>query len=962
VAGLLPIVGRAAERAAVSAAYERAAAGQSQLLLITGAAGIGKTRLAEELARQAWQAGAQVLTGESAPLAGAALAYGPFVDALGDRAGWLLADDAPGDMLAARHRLFARMLGLLTELAAGAPLLLILEDLHWADESSRELLAFLTVRLRQAPVLVAATLREEDLAGDAQRWLAELEHRPAATRLRLAGLADTEISELVTGLLPAGASADQVAAVVSAAEGNPLYARELASAGPHGPPASIADAVLAKAAGLAAPARAVVDQVCVADRGMSHGLLAATVPLPEEPLLASARQAVGSGLLVASGDGYAFPHALIRQVLYAHLLPGDRHRLHRRLAEALATRADADPGLLAQHWHLAACPGQAAAAAVVAARHAVSARAYPEADRYYRLAIELGQWLPESGPGLLEEAAQAASWAGDPSRAAGWAAQALGQLGDGPITDRVRLLERLGRYYWEAGDLNAAVDATEQAVALLPDGPPSGVRARVLAALATRRMLLGEFGSALPIAQRAVGEAEQAGAVAEHAHGLATLGIIRAQRGEPDAGMAALRTSFALACRAGSVEDIVRAAANHVYLLHRAGRFTEALEVAQAGRQAATSLDATPGLTSTLDNNTAAVLHATGRWDEADQLLAELVSESAASATRYLELLQLELAVGRGDRQRAAKLATDLEKAPPDPGLIGPLRACLAEQALNNADPAAAAGAVLDGLAALAGTGWSDEEIRLLAAGARAAADIAALPPVSRPGELPELWGPAAETFDARARAIWGADGAGRPGIAAFGALAAAEHARQHGTDDRATWRAVAEAWRVAGEPYREAYARLREAEAAARAGRRDQARRALAAGQALARELSAAPLLGLAGELARRARLDGGAGPPAAAAAAPARFDLTGRETEVLAHLAKGDSNRQIARALFISERTVAVHVSRILDKLGVRNRTEAATVGARLVLTESRPPAGQAQRQEVPGGISPANPAGRR
>ena len=959
MAGSLPIVGRLPEREALSAAYARTAAGHSQLLLITGSAGIGKTRLVEELTRRA--EGAQVRAGESAPLAGAALAYGPFVDALGEHAEWLLAEDGSGDMLAARHRRFVRVLGLLTELAGHAPLVLVLEDLHWADESSRELLAFLAVRLRQAPVLVVATLREDGLDSDAQRWLTELEHRPAVTRLRLRRLADAEITELVTRLLPAGVSTDQVAAVVSAAEGNPLYARELASAGPHGPPASIADAVLAKAAGLTTAARALVDQVCVADGGMSHELLAATVALPEEQLLDAARQAVRSGVLISHEDSYAFPHALVRQVLYGDLLPGDRHLLHRRLAGALAARAHADPGLLAQHWHLAACPDRAAGTAIVAARRAVSARAYPEADRSYALALELAQWLPESGPGLLEEAAQAASWAGDPDRAADWAAQALAGSGAGALTDRVRLLERLGRYRWEAGDLNAAVDATEQAVALLPDGPPSAVRARVLAALATRRMLLGDFAEALPVAERAVVEARQAGAVAEHAHGLATLGIIQAKHGEPDAGMAALQTSFDLARRAGSVEDIVRAAANQVYLLHRAGRYTEALAVARAGRSAAQALDAPPGLTSTLDNNAAAILHATGRWAEADQFLAELVGESAASVTRYLELLQLELAVGRGDGQRAAQLAATLGKAPPDPGLVAPLRACLAEQALYAGDLATAAGEVLDGLAALAGTSWSDEEIRLLADGARVAADIAALPPVSRPRELPETWQPAAETFHDRARAITDQDGAGRPGIAAFGALAAAEHARQHGTDGRSTWRTVAEAWHVAGEPYREAYARLREAEAAARAGRREQASRALAAGQALASELPSAPLLSLADELARRARLADRAGPPARAAAAPARFDLTSRETEVLAHLAKGDSNRQIARALFISERTVAVHVSRILDKLGVRNRTEAATVGARLVLTEPAPPAGQAQPEEEPGGISPASPANR-
>ena len=418
--------------------------------------------------------------------------------------------------------------------------------------------------------------------------------------------------------------------------------------------------------------------------------------------------------------------------------------------------------------------------------------------------------------------------------------------------DRARLLERLGRYRFDASDVGAAVDATEQAVALLPDGPPSALRARVLAALATGRMLLGDFGGALPVAERAVTEAQQTGAVAEHAHGLATLGIILAHRGEFDAGIAALRTSFSLARSTGNVEDIVRAAADHMYLLGTAGRFTEALDVGKEGRAVAESLDAPPALTATLDNNIAAVLTATGRWAEADRLLAELMNESSGKATHNLQLMQLELAVGRGDRQRAANLAAALAKAPPAPGIAGPLRACLAEQALDVGNLAAAAGEVLDGLARLAGTGWAEQEIRLLAAGARIAADIAALPAADRPGHLPETWEPAAATFPERARAITDADGRGQPAVAAFGTLAAAEHARQHQADDPGTWRASADAWRVAGQPYREAYAHLREAQAAARAGQRDQAARAVAAGEGLARKLPSGPLLSLAEEVAR--------------------------------------------------------------------------------------------------------------
>ncbi len=781
-------MGRVAERAVLSAALSRAAAGHAQVLLITGPAGIGKTRLTEELSHEAGQAGAAVRCGESAPLAGAALAYGPFAAALGDKAGWLLDDDGPGDMLAARHRLFIRVLDLLRAQAEASPLVLVLEDLHWADESSRELLAFLTVRLRQAQVLVAATLREEDLDSGTRRWLAELERRPGVTRLRLAGLSDAEIAELVAALLPAGVRADRLAEVVTAAGGNPLYAQELATAGPDGPPPSITEALLARAAVLPEAARAVVDQVCVADGGLSHELLAATVPFGETQLLTAAREAVASGLLVPAGGGYAFTHGLIRQTLYDHLLPGERQLLHRALAHALAAGAQVNQGSLAQHWHLAGCPDRAAPAAVAAARQAVAARAYPEAVRDYALAIELGSWLPELGPDLFEAAAQAASWAGDPERAAEWAAAALARSGAASRLDRVRRLERLGRYRWEAGDPHAAADASEQALALIPDGPPSALRARALAAVATHRMLLGELGAALPAAELAVQQAQRAGAPAEQAHALATLGIIVAQRGEPDAGLTALRTACTLAQASGSIEDIVRATANHMYLLCTAGRFTEALEVARSGRQAVRALDAPPSLTSVLDNNTAAVLVATGRWTEAGQLLTELVGESAAYV-QYLDLLRLELAVGQGDAQRAESLAGRLEKAPEDPRLTGPLRACLAEHALNEADVAAAARQVLDGLAALDGADLAEDEMRLLAAGARTAADLAALPEVARPRDVAEPWPAAAASFAGRARAIVAADGGGQPAVAAFGLLTAAERARELGTDDRATWR-----------------------------------------------------------------------------------------------------------------------------------------------------------------------------
>jgi DNA-binding CsgD family transcriptional regulator len=927
------MVGRTAERAAMAAAYARAVTGLSQVVLVTGEAGIGKTTLTDDLITDLRSDPGRplVLTGESAPLAGAALAYGPFVAALGEHAPWLLTGDNTGDVLTARHRLFVRVLETLTGLAARQPAVLVLEDLHWADQSSRELLALLIVRLRDEPVLIVGTLRDSELDDSARRWLAEIESRPRVTRIRLERLADSDIASIAGGILPADSAAEHLAAIVDAAEGNPLYARELALADPAaGPPASIAEAILAKAGNLAAPARAIADQVCVADGGMTHDLLAATVTQPEHQLLTSVREAVASGLLVPAGNGYTCPHALIRQVLYGALLEGERRRLHRLLAEALASQADASPGSLAQHWHLAGCQDLAAAAAVLAARQAVSARAYPEALRNYVLALGLRASLADYGPDLLADAAQTASWAGDPQQAVRWAAEALA-IAAAP--DRARLLERLGRYRWESGDLMPAVEAAGQAEALTAAEPPSVLRAAILAEHATLRMLLGETGAAQALATEAVGVAEQAGALAEQAHGLATLGIVQARGGETDSGLASLRRSFELARQAASAEHIVRAAANHMYLLCTMGRFDEALAVARSGRQAARLLGTPTALSSVLDNNTAAVLISTGRWQEADNLLSELLGQASGNAARYLQLQRLELAVGRAESGLAADLAAALGKSTEDPRLLGPMHACLAEAALGQGDPAGAAWELLSGLAAIEGADLADEEIRLLAIGARIRADLALLPEPVRSDSLAAGWADAAGDFDVRAATIAEAGG-DQPEISAYGAQAAAEESRRQGADRRTTWRAVAHAWHVAGQPHREAYARLREAEAAARAGRRDQAARVLAACEELARPLPAETVLTLARELSRRARLRAVSQPPGPSAAS-ARYDLTGREVEVLARLVHGDSNRQIARALFISDRTAAVHVSRILGKLGVRNRTQAATVGAQLGLT---------------------------
>ena len=239
--------------------------------------------------------------------------------------------------------------------------------------------------------------------------------------------------------------------------------------------------------------------------------------------------------------------------------------------------------------------------------------------------------------------------------------------------------------------------------------PASALQARVLAALATWRMLLGEPGEALPLAMRAVPMAEQVGADASTHMAWPRWASSRPSAASWRPGWRRSTPRFALACRTGDIEDIVRAATNRMYLLYTAGRFAEALDMARDGRQAARSLGAPPALTSVLDNNTAAVLIATGRWAEADQLLAELIGESAANVTRYLQLLPAGTGRRPGrDGSARRNWPAALRDSPEDPRLLGPLHACLAEQALNAGDLVTAADEVLHGLAALKGAALAE--------------------------------------------------------------------------------------------------------------------------------------------------------------------------------------------------------------------------------------------------------------
>jgi hypothetical protein len=406
---------------------------------------------------------------------------------------------------AAQARLFELLLGLLGRLSEQAPLLLVVEDLHWVDRSTRQLLAFLVRNLRRERVLVVVTYRSDD-PGQPRLgpYLAELDRGGRVQRLELARLDRAATVAQLTDILGAAPAADLVEAVFVRSEGNPFFTEELLAAvraGSGALPATTRDLLQGRVEGLPEQPRRVLRVAAVAGRQVSHRLLAAVAGLDDRQLDGALRQAVAHQLLVArpGQDGYQFRHALLREVVDGDLLPGERARIHARYAHALtqqpalATGAPAAAATeLATHWDAAGKPARALPARVQAGLAAARARAFAEAARHYQRALQL--WERVADPGrpagldrveLLARAAEAVALTGAAGDAVGLLQDALGRVD--PVAEPVRaavLLARLGEVRRVAGDEAGAVAALAQAERLLAGAPPSAEVARVLAACA----------------------------------------------------------------------------------------------------------------------------------------------------------------------------------------------------------------------------------------------------------------------------------------------------------------------------------------------------------------------------------------------------------------------------------------------------------------------------------------------
>ena len=390
------LVGRARELAELDAALERVREGRPSAVLVGGEAGVGKSRLAGEFGARARAAGAvRVLSGHCLDLSAEGLPFAPFTGVLRELIRELGADglaallpgqDArelarllpelgepglQGDPGEARARMFGQVLVLLERLAEAGPVVLVIEDAHWSDRSTRDLLAFL-IGNQQAldGVLIVVTFRSDELhRGHPLRpVLAELGRLGWVARLDLPRLTRREGRELMACVLGRMPGPDLAERVFRRSEGNPLFMEALLRCDESGGselPESLRDLVLADVERLPAQAQEVLEALAVAGEQCRHALLAAVTGLGDGELLAALRLAVAANVLVPAGDGYAFRHALIREAIVGQVLPGEKTRLHVRVAEM--------PGRGPVAGSAGSCGDRAGAPLACGARHAPGA-------------------------------------------------------------------------------------------------------------------------------------------------------------------------------------------------------------------------------------------------------------------------------------------------------------------------------------------------------------------------------------------------------------------------------------------------------------------------------------------------------------------------------------------------------------------------------------------------------------
>ena len=958
-------VGRTEQLELLSAAFDQVRNGRTTTVLIGGDAGVGKTRLVEEFSSIASAEHALVATGVCVPTDSGGLPYAPIVgivrdvlsqvDTAADVVGPVargLGIDTSGEVLPvdefAKTRLFESILTFVTKVAQESPVVLVFEDLHWADSASAELLGYLVRNLTDAKALIVVTYRAEEVLRDhpLHGWLTELTRHPRTTQLKLSGLDRDETATLIGAILgqqPNWALADGVWA---RSQGNPFFAEELIAArdDPSLSP-ELQGVILSRVEALAKPTQQILRVIATAGTTVTDRLVAALGVLDSDALDLALAEAVDRQILVVDGSvaGYRFRHALLREAVYAAMLPGEARRLHR----ALATTLTADPTLgasgpghrvaeLAGHWWAAGEWSRALDASLAAADAAEAVWAFPEALAHLEHALSALERMPSDAGEvdrveLLAKVSGVAYLAGAGQRAVELAQEAVdGSDATEDPFGAARYYTLLGRHQWALGESQAAFDAYREAAALLPKDPPSVELARILAEEARWLMLVSRNSEAEAGAREAIAVARAVGARAVEGHALNTLGVCRADLGHPDEGIALLRDALTIALEVGGAFDLDRAYINLGHVLTDWGELEAAVDLVQQSR-AAGQQRGFPSLNGAVINGLWALVRLS-RYEEAEAMLASWGRRGVGTDDVAPQLVPAMIAIRRGRLDEAEQLLADAERSSinlSDIRTRGQLYIEAAELAIERGLPDDAYADIERVLSLVTVTDDASRRAHMCAIGMRALADRLALAQAhGQRVDASSAQEEAAELIQEANRPVDGGAGLRPPQAKACIATCAAEQSRLSRSDP-VLWAEAVSLWDAAHEPYRAAYCQWRQAEALLenRVGRREAAE-CLSVAFATASRIGAIPLRTHIEQLAQRARIT--LSVSLAPAASPTdSLGLTPREMEILGQLADGLTDREIAEALFISKKTASVHVSNVLHKLDVTNRVEAGRVG---------------------------------
>jgi DNA-binding CsgD family transcriptional regulator/tetratricopeptide (TPR) repeat protein len=971
----LPLVGRKHELDQLATLVGVRGGAGSPAVLLAGDAGVGKTRLVTELREQALSEGWRVVAGHCLDFGDTALPYLPFSEIFGRLAGdssavteaMVEAHPAvrrlqPGRRLMSgvaeqddenvdRSDLFEAVHGVFEELAAESPLLVVVEDVHWADQSTRDLLSFLFARHFSGPVSIVASYRSDDLhrkhplRATAAQWA----RTPGVHRIQLGALDDTDVRTLVRAIHPKPLREGDMHAIIKRAEGNAFFVEELVVAtelGGRALPDELADLLLVRLDRLDEEAHQAVRAASCAGRQVSHDVLARVVALESSALDRALRTAVESHVLVSAGAaGYAFRHALLAEAVYDDLLPGERVRLHGAYAAALKNRdVDGTAAELARHARAAHDITTAVVASIQAGDDAMSVGGPDEAARHFELALELVtdkrfETAEELDlVDLTSKASDAVSAAGNPYRALSLVQDQLKFLpSDSPDEDRVRLLITLAAAALLSDTSVNALEATTEALTLT-SAEPSVLRARVLSVHARANADRQRDDEANRFATEALELGESLALARVVADATTTLARLDEKAGHPEASKKVLERIVSQSRADGDVVSELRSL-HHLAALHfeaadldEAARiYTEASDRAlETGRPwAPYGFDARVLLGITA--------YVQGRWDDASSIVDVSGQAPPAMAEATLAAVSLAVAAGRGE-SGGLDLMPQLRSWWSRDGLVAILSGAAAIDLHGDRDDLEGAIKVHDEVVDTVSVLWEIEfflaRIRLSALllgqlATHASKIGAAQRPylVMRGGELRAAAAEAATRGAQRKRAL-GPEGR------AWADRARAEHLRLHWVagiesppEDELVdaWVGTLAGFESFGHRFETARSQARLASVLRAVGRAAEARALADEARGTARTLGAVPLLAELGALGVR--------PQPTRGRESSRLDmpLTAREQEILGLVAQGRSNGEIGRQLFISAKTVSVHVSNILAKLGASGRTEAAALARR-------------------------------